>query len=168
MVIITEKFKPSPSLYTCILMRRWLVNNLWWLIMPVTLFLGLGIFLNASYFYVALIYLFCVAPMSQALVYFNYVLHPDTIVNIFEQQWRFSEQSAAVTYYPTVTVHDETVNPLTDSSVVDAAKITRVNISGGNLVMTLNNDYKIYVIPLSSLTAPDDLSKIFKFYETVY
>lgn len=168
MVIITEKFKPSPGLYTGILMRRWLVNNLWWLIMPVTLFFVLGIFLNSTYFYVALIYLFCVAPISQALVYFNYALHHDTVVNTFEQQWSFSEQSAAVTYYPTVTPQDETVNPLIDSAVVDAAKITRMNITGGNLVMTLNNDYKIYVIPLSSLTAPDDLNKIFRFYETVY
>lgn len=165
MVIVTEKFKPSPGLYAGILLRRWLTNNLWWLILPVTLFLALGALVNGSFFYVTVIYILCVASLSQAIIFFNYALRPDTVIKTFEQQWEFRSDSAIVTYFPTVTINDETVNPLVDSTSVPAAKITRVNITGQNLILTLHNDYNIYIIPLSKFADRNHLSEIFKFYE---
>lgn len=166
MVIVTKKFKPAPGLYASILLRRWIFNNLWWLIMPVTIFLAAGIFLNESFFYVAVIYILCVASISQAIIFFNYALRPDTVVKTFSQHWEFSEHEAKVIYHPTTTINDETVSPLTDSTIVPREKISRLNISARNLVITLGNDYDIHIIPLGDLSAGEDLNKLFKFYET--
>lgn len=166
MTVITDRFKPSPGQYAGLLLRRWLVNNLWWLLLPLILFLSLGALANGSFFYVAVIYILCVASLSQAIIFFNYALRPDTVIKTFEQQWEFTGEAAEVTYHPTITINDECVNPLVESVNLPAARITRLNISGRNLILTLNSDYDIYIIPLSALSGQDDLNNIFKFYET--
>ncbi|MDE6265781.1 MAG: hypothetical protein K2M07_00325 [Muribaculaceae bacterium] len=166
MVIFTEKFKPAPGLYAGILLRRWLINNLWWLIMPLTLFLALGVLVNGSFFYVAVIYILCVASLSQAIIFFNYALRPDTVVKTFEQEWEFSHAVAKVTYHPTVTVNDERISPLKESVIIEREQINRLSLSGANLIMTVAGDYDIYVIPLSSLKEENVLTKLYEYYET--
>lgn len=166
MVIVTEKFKTSPEMYAGILLRRWLMNNLWWLLAPVVLFLILGVQVNNVFFYVTLIYLLCLGPFVFATVYFNYALSPDTVGKTFNQLWEFRNGSATVRYLPVTTLDDRTVAPPVNSSVIDRGSIRRVDIRSGRLVLTLRNDYDIHVIPLDSVESPEMLNEIVKFYET--
>ncbi|MDE7153851.1 MAG: hypothetical protein K2O00_05345 [Muribaculaceae bacterium] len=166
MVIVTEKFKTTPAMYAGVLLRRWLLNNLWWLLAPVAVFLILGLKVNNAFFYFTFIYLLCLGPFVLAVVYFHHALSPAIVSKTFNQFWEFGNSSATAHYLPITTIDDRTVAPQVDTLVIDSGKIRKVGITSGNLVLTLRNDYDIHLIPLDSINGKEELSSIIKFYET--
>lgn len=166
MAIITERFKPSKGLYAGILKQRWLINNLWWLVLPATLFMALGATFDSAFFYVTAIYILCAITMSNIIVFYNYELRKDTVAKSFEQRWDFAPEHLTVNYFPTEISDNETVMPLMESRQIDKQAVNRLNISGRNLVITCGGNYDIFVIPLTCFSSPEDLNLLFKYYET--
>lgn len=157
----TPPHKVHPNVIARFLMTSWVKRNWWWIIVPpVTAVIIAAATHDLRFLFVALIWIFLVAPPIMIIVYFYHALSPEARYSIRLHTITTTPQGITVSY-PPEPQEEDTDKPTTfPDDFIPWDQITKVLIKSGHMALQLNGRAYTYIlIPLShasQLTALTD------------
>ncbi|MDE6459416.1 MAG: hypothetical protein K2K52_01100 [Paramuribaculum sp.] len=98
-VIITSPFKSSPTEYFSLAITQNIKTYLWIIVIPLLIFSSLALFVNIRWIFVALIFLFLVAPFIIANTYFSKLLTREARMALSRKKLRVVSGKIIETYF---------------------------------------------------------------------
>ncbi len=153
MIMETEIFKVSPSIYMRTLMAMWIKRNWWAIALPVAACIALALTVDVKFVYVALMMVFVVIPPIMMIVYFYHALSPESRMSILLHKLTLDDNGITVTYEP---IDEDT--PAPRPATLAWSEIKCVTYSRNAMVYRLTSGrYSILYLPYASFASKEGL-----------
>lgn len=165
-MITTSVYRLPANLFANTIMKRWVSRNWWIPILPTLLFVILGIWVNFSFIYVALMILLLVFPTVLMMVYFTYALSEAGRKHILPCKVSLNHDGNMILKYYPFNYEEDKPAPFIKEEIVDVGTLESITITGKYiLIFEKKRVFLPRFIPLDAFATQDEADEVIKTLE---
>ena len=164
-MITTSVYRLPANLFANTVMKRWLSRNWWLPVLPTLLFVILGISVNLSFYYVALMVPLLIFPTVLLMVYLNYAMSEAGMKHVHPCEASLSQAGDIILKYYPITDEDNQASPCNEE-ILERHAIESVTANDKYIIIYKKKEYFFpRFIPLNAFETPIEAEKVLKTLE---